>query len=183
MNQVCPDDFVKVDSAEAAVDRLAMLYQQATNALRSALKQYLKDRTPPSAAHCAFRYPELRLTYHCQGEVPSSVRAYAKVQVPGTYAVTVTQPDAFRTYLLDQLRPLMSDFTVTVEVGPSQANIPYPYVVEQGDELGASGVTAAELARVFPSTDLSAANDGTADGLYDWENQDPLPLALFALAV
>ncbi|MAS66637.1 AMP nucleosidase [Halopseudomonas aestusnigri] len=182
MNQVCPDDFVKVDSAEAAVDRLAMLYQQATNALRSALKQYLKDRTPPSAAHCAFRYPELRLTYHCQGEVPSSVRAYAKVQVPGTYAVTVTQPDAFRTYLLDQLRPLMSDFTVTVEVGPSQANIPYPYVVEQGDELGASGVTAAELARVFPSTDLSAANDGTADGLYDWENQDPLPLALFDAA-
>ena len=66
MNQVCPDDFVKVDSAEAAVDRLAMLYQQATNALRRALKQYLKDRNPPSAAHCAFRYPELRLTYHCQ---------------------------------------------------------------------------------------------------------------------
>ncbi|WP_321351902.1 AMP nucleosidase [Halopseudomonas oceani] len=159
-----------------------MLHQQATNALRSALKQYLKDRTPPSEAHCAFRYPELRLTYHCQGEVPSSVRAYAKVQVPGTYAVTVTQPDAFRNYLLDQLRPLMSDFTVTVEVGPSQANIPYPYVVEQGDELGASGVTAAELARVFPSTDLSAANDGTADGLYDWENQDPLPLALFDAA-
>ncbi|WP_371833040.1 AMP nucleosidase [Halopseudomonas sp.] len=173
---------MKVDSPEAAVDRLAMLHQQATNALRSALKQYLKDRTPPSTAHCAFRYPELRLTYHCQGEVPSSVRAYAKVQVPGTYAVTVTQPDAFRTYLLDQLRPLMSDFTVTVEVGPSQANIPYPYVVEQGDELGASGVTAAELARVFPSTDLSAANDGTADGLYDWENQDPLPLALFDAA-
>ncbi|GGE46388.1 AMP nucleosidase [Halopseudomonas oceani] len=182
MNPVCPDDFVTVDSAEAAVDRLAMLHQQATNALRAALKQYLKDRVPPSEAHCAFRYPELRLTYHCQGEVPSSVRAYAKVQVPGTYAVTVTQPDAFRTYLLDQLRPLMSDFTVTVEVGPSQANIPYPYVVEQGDELGASGVTAAELARVFPSTDLSAANDGTADGLYDWENQDPLPLALFDAA-
>jgi len=182
VNPACPDDFVKVDSAEAAVDRLAALHQQATSALRSALKQYLKDRTSPGADRCAFRYPELRLTYHCQGEVPSSVRAYAKVQVPGTYAITVTQPEAFRNYLLDQLRPLMSDFTVTVEVGPSQANIPYPYVVEQGDELGASGVTAAELARVFPSTDLSAANDGTADGLYDWENQDPLPLALFDAA-
>ncbi|UJJ30307.1 AMP nucleosidase [Halopseudomonas maritima] len=182
MTHVCPDDFVKVDTPEAAVDRLAALHQQATSALRSALKQYLADRTHPGADRCAYRYPELRLTYHCQGEVPSSVRAYAKVQVPGTYAITVTQPEAFRSYLLDQLRPLMSDFTVTVEVGPSQANIPYPYVVEQGDELGASGVTAAELARVFPSTDLSAANDGTADGLYDWENQDPLPLALFDAA-
>ncbi|MEH6491538.1 AMP nucleosidase [Halopseudomonas sp.] len=178
----CPDDFVVVTSPEEAVDRLAALHQEATSALREALKQYMADRTRPPAGRCAFRYPELRLTYHCQGEVPSTVRAYAKVQVPGTYSVTVTQPAAFRRYLLDQLRPLMSDFTVTVEVGSSQANIPYPYVVEQGDELGASGVTAAELARVFPSTDLSAANDGTADGLYDWENIDPLPLALFDAA-
>jgi AMP nucleosidase len=38
------------------------------------------------------------------------------------------------------------------------------------------------LARVFPSTDLSAATDGIADGLYDWENTDPLPLALFDAA-
>jgi AMP nucleosidase len=55
-------------------------------------------------------------------------------------------------------------------------------VVEQGDELAGSGVTAAVLARVFPSTDLSAATDGIADGLYDWENTDPLPLALFDAA-
>jgi len=171
-----------VSSPEEAVDRLAALYQQATGALRQALKNYMHNRERPDVSRCAFRYPELRLTYLCQGEVPSTVRAYAKVQVPGTYSVTVTQPAAFRRYLLDQLRPLMSDFTVTIEVGSSQANIPYPYVVEQGDELGASGVTAAELARVFPSTDLSAANDGTADGLYDWENIDPLPLALFDAA-
>ena len=85
-------------------------------------------------------------------------------------------------YLLEQLVPLMRDFTVTVEVGVSQQNIPYPYVVEQGDELAGSGVTAAALARVFPSTDLSAATDGIADGLYDWDNTDPLPLALFDAA-
>ena len=82
----------------------------------------------------------------------------------------MTQPAAFRKYLLEQLRPLMNDFTLRVEVGRSQQNIPYPYVVDGGDELAGSGVTAAELARVFPSTDLSAATDGTADGLYDWEN-------------
>jgi hypothetical protein len=104
------------------------------------------------------------------------------VQVPGTYSITVTHPAAFRKYLLEQLHPLMNDFTVRVEVGVSQQNIPYPYVVEQGDELAGSGVTAAELARVFPSTDLSAATDGTADGLYDWESTDPLPLALFDAA-
>jgi len=180
---LCSDDFVVATTAEEAVDRLAALHQQATSALSQALKRYLKERVKPDAAqHCLFRYPELRLTYLCQGEVPTTVRAYAKVQVPGTYAITVTQPAAFRKYLLEQLRPLMNDFTLRVEVGRSQQNIPYPYVVEGGDELAGSGVTAAELARVFPSTDLSAATDGTADGLYDWENIDPLPLALFDAA-
>lgn len=143
--------FVVVKTAEEAVDRLAALHEQATGALNQALKQYLKDRVEPDAAQRAlFRYPELRLTYHCHGEVPQTTRAYAKVQLPGTYSVTVTHPAAFRKYLLEQLVPLMHDFTVTVEVGVSQQNIPYPYVVEQGDELAGSGVTAATLARVFP---------------------------------
>src|SRR3546814_8437796 len=61
----------------------------------------------------------------------------------------------------------------------SDRNIPYPYVIEEGDGLAGTGVTAAELARVFPSTDLSAATDDIADGLYDWEHADPYPLALF----
>ncbi|WP_373387261.1 AMP nucleosidase [Pseudomonas alcaligenes] len=176
-------DFVVARTAEEAVERLAELHRQASGALSLALKLYLKERSQPGEDERAlFRYPELRLTYHCQGEVPSSVRAYAKVQVPGTYRVTVTHPQDFRGYLLDQLRPLMEDFTVTVEVGFSQQNIPYPYVVEQGDELAGSGVSAAELARVFPSTDLSAATDSVADGLYDWGDSGDLPLALFDAA-
>lgn len=176
-------EFVVVHSPDEAVDRLAALHQQASGALGAALKRYLQTREKPSAEQQrGFRYPQLRLIYDCQGEVPSTIRAYAKVQVPGTYSVTVTHPEEFRGYLLDQLGPLLSDYTVRLEVGLSEQNIPYPYVVEQGDELAGSGVTAAELARVFPSTDLSAASDGTADGLYDWENIDPLPLALFDAA-
>lgn len=175
--------FEVVDTPEQAVDRLAALHEQATGALSQALKRYLKDRTEPDEGERAlYRYPALRLTYFSQGEVAATTRAYAKVQVAGTYSVTVTQPAAFRGYLLEQLRPLMHDYTVTVEVGVSEQNIPYPYVVDQGDELAGSGITAAQLARVFPSTDLSAATDNIADGLYDWESADTLPLALFDAA-
>ncbi|MCO7521682.1 MULTISPECIES: AMP nucleosidase [unclassified Pseudomonas] len=175
--------FEVVATPEQAVDRLAALHAQATGALSQALKRYLKDRTEPGDdARALFRYPALRLTYFSQGEVAATTRAYAKVQVAGTYSVTVTQPAAFRSYLLEQLRPLMHDYTVTVEVGVSEQNIPYPYVVDQGDELAGSGITAAQLARVFPSTDLSAATDNIADGLYDWESAQTLPLALFDAA-
>ena len=75
--------FITAPTAEAAVDRLAELHQQASSALHQALKRYVATRTEPSAAERAqFRYPELRLTHSCQGEVPASTRAYAKVQAP-----------------------------------------------------------------------------------------------------
>jgi AMP nucleosidase len=173
------DDFVAVTTARKAVDRLAALYEQATGELRAALKQYLVDREPPQGYPSGFRYPELRLTYNTSGEAPSSIRAYARLQVPGVYTITVTQPEAFRRYLESQLEHIFRDFTVVAEVGWSQVRIPYPYVAELGDELGASGVTASELAQVFPSIDLSATDDGTADGLHDWQELEQLPLSLF----
>ncbi|WP_442964460.1 AMP nucleosidase [Pseudomonas sp. KNUC1026] len=162
---------------------MAALHERATGALNQALKRYLKDRTEPTAEQRQqFRYPLLRVAYQAHGEIPSTTRAYAKLQVPGTYSVTVTQPAAFRKYLLEQLRPLLRDFGVSLEVGPSDQNIPYPYVVDQGDELAGTGVTAAELARVFPSTDLSAVTDSVADGLLDWAGADAMPLSLFDAA-
>ena len=176
-------DFMLVTTPEAAVDRLAMLYQQAVDALDGSLKAYLKEGIRPDAEQLRlFRYPELRLTWLGAEPRINSVRAWARVQVPGTYSITVTHPDDFRAYLLEQLGPLMSEFEVRVEVGVSQQAIPYPYVVEQGDELAGSGVTASELARIFPSTDLAATTDGSADGLVDWQTSDPLPLALFDAA-
>ncbi len=183
MSAVLIHEMVVVATAEEAVQRLDNLYQQAQAALRLALAEYLRSRRQPGRSERErFCYPQLRLTYRCQGEVPSTVRAYAKVQLPGVYQVTVTQPQAFRRYLLDQLAPLMADFSVTVEVGVSQQCIPYPYVIEGGDELAGSGVSAAELARVFPSTDLSSVSDSVADGLYDWSDSERLPLALFDAA-
>ncbi|MDY3197269.1 MAG: AMP nucleosidase, partial [Pseudomonadaceae bacterium] len=177
------EQFRVVHTPEEAVDQLAALYDQAVQALSEALRGYLRDRTRPSASQLAlFHYPELRLVWDGDDPAPSSVRAWARLQVPGTYAATITHPQAFRGYLLEQLGPLTRDFKVRLEVGVSQQAIPYPYVVEQGDELAGSGVTAAELARVFPSTDLSATSDGVADGLLDWASSDPLPLALFDAA-
>ena len=177
------DNFITVHTPEEAVDQLSILYDRAVAALGQSLKRYLRDRTRPDEQQLRqFRYPELRLSWNGCDPAPASVRAWAKVQVPGTYSAIITHPQDFRGYLLQQLRPLTSEFNVRLQVGVRQQAIPYPYVVEQGDELAGSGVTAAEMARVFPSTDLSATTDSTADGLLDWESSEPLPLALFDAA-
>ena len=167
-------------SPEAAVDRLADLHAGATQALRTALARFLDEGiVPDMGTRMQFRYPELRVTYAPEGPVPRIKRATAKLQSPGTYATTVTQADYFRPYLLDQLRPLVRDYGVAIEVGSSAQEIPYPYVVEPGADLARSGATPADLARHFPVPLLSAVGDEIADGLWEPETDGIRPLALF----
>src|SRR5436305_11372634 len=95
----------------AAVDRLVELYAEATSALREAVERFLTDGvTPPQDIRAKFRYPQLRVTYEPDGVPPSNQRAFAKFTEAGIYTTTVTQPAAFRGYLLDQLQPLVGEF-------------------------------------------------------------------------
>jgi AMP nucleosidase len=91
----------------------------------------------------------------------------------------VTQPDAFRRYLLEQLQPLIDEYGATVEVGASTQEIPYPHVLEHEDELFQGEVTPGELVRYFSTPILSAVGDEVADGQWMVEEGKPLPLVLF----
>ena len=94
---------------ESAVDTLIALHDEATSPLRGSLEQFLRDRKPPTPSERSrFRYPQLTLTYDAAGPPPVLSRAYAKFQGPGVYETTITQPRAFRAYLLDQLTPSRS---------------------------------------------------------------------------
>jgi AMP nucleosidase len=163
-----------------AVDRLAALHDAAVAALRTALARFLRGGPPPSAAERArFRYPELRLTWRPTGPKPTPRRAWAKLQTPGTYATTITQPAAFRRYLLQQLEPLAEEYGASIAVRASEQEVPYPYVLEEGDELFADQVSPGELARHFPTPHLAAVGDEIADGVWSAPPGAPLPLALF----
>jgi AMP nucleosidase len=167
-------------SAEAAVDQLIDLHKHATDALRSSLERYFTQKIPPTASEKAnFCYPELRVTYASNGPQPSIARAYAKFQGPGTYVSTITQPVHFRRYLVDQLRLLVKDYSATIEVGKSNQHIPYPYVLDKGNEFGDGNITAAELALHFPIPDLALVGDEIADGQWEHRADHPLPLTLF----
>jgi AMP nucleosidase len=61
----------------------------------------------------------------------------------------------------------------------SNQEMPYPYVLDRGDELADSHASPAELARHFPTPLLSAVGDEVADGLWISEAGQALPLALF----
>jgi AMP nucleosidase len=175
-----PDGHETTLSPEQAVDRLEALHADAVQAQREALARFAAGGAPPDPAERRhFRYPELRLLWAPSGPMPVTRRAWGKLQTPGVYATTVTQPGFFRRYLLEQLRPLVAEYGASVQVHLSDQEMPYPYVLDRGDELAHSGATPAELARHFPAPLLSAVGDEVADGLWTSGEGQTRPLALF----
>jgi AMP nucleosidase len=165
---------------QAAVAQLIERHAAACHSLKSALDRYLTDRTIPSLEERdSWQYPELLVTYEANGLQPNISRAYAKFQGPGEYSTTVTHPAHFKAYLIEQLQHLVRDYDATIAVRNSTQKIPYPYVLDRGDDLGAGGVSAAELALYFPVPQLSLVGDEVADGTWLPAAGQPLPLALF----
>lgn len=168
-------------SPHEAVNQLAVLHDDAVRKLRQALDHYARTGEPPTAEQRRhFCYPELVVTYTTPVPRQLNARAYAKFQTPGVYATTITQPEAFRPYLEEQLGLLADDYGATISVRPSNQEIPYPFVLEGIDELMAAGsIPPAELARWFPTTALAQVSDEVADGLWSGPPDAPRPLALF----
>jgi AMP nucleosidase len=165
---------------EQAVDRLEHLHREACNALRDALARFTASGIAPTAGERRrFRYPELQVDWHPSGTVHFTRRAWAKFQVPGRYATTITQPAFFRRYLLEQLRPLVEEFGAAIKVGVSEQEIPYPFVTEEGDEFIHGDLSVAELAHHFPTPVLASVGDEVADGTWIFDKGRPRPLALF----
>src|SRR5260370_34716908 len=96
--------------ASAVVAQLEAEYRRAAEALRSALKAYMRGGKLPDPAlrgERAFTYPELRLAYQPTVAPPRLARSYARFSQPGVYGVTITRPDIFADYLTEQLTLIM----------------------------------------------------------------------------
>jgi AMP nucleosidase len=175
-----PDGRQTTLSPDQAVDRLEAMHAEAVQAQRDALVRFAAGGTPPDPdERRRFRYPALSLVWDPSGPTPVTRRAWGKFQAPGVYATTVTQPGFFRPYLLEQLRPLVTEYGASIQVHVSDQEMPYPYVLDRGDELADSSASPAELARHFPTPLLSAVGDEVADGLWTSAEGQPRPLALF----
>lgn len=169
-------------TASDIVAELDQLYAASVSRLRAALNAYLVDGTAPdpkSRKDGSFAYPEIRLTFRGGDDNrPTPMRSYGRLVTPGEYRISVTKPAMFADYLTEQLTLLMEDYDVEVEAVTGRQEIPFPYVLDPGHALSLDEVSATELARHFPATELAQIGDEIADGL--WQGPDTnRPLALF----
>ncbi len=141
--------------AAAAVDLLEALYAEATTFL---VEQFSLTITKghPGRRIRAF-YPEIRLTVTSFDKVDSRL-SFGHVSSPGTYATTVTRPDLFRNYLIQQIELLVQNHGVSVDIGPSDTPIPVHFAVANsaGLTVPQEGVMDFSLRDVFDVPDLLA---------------------------
>jgi AMP nucleosidase len=107
--------------ATAAVDQLEKLYTHATQYLAAAFSKAMQDGAPEGRIR-AF-YPEIRITTTSFAQVDTRL-AFGHVAKPGTYATTVTRPDLFRNYLIQQIGLLIENHNTSVQIAPSETPIP-----------------------------------------------------------
>ena len=162
----------------AAVAHLEKLYAQATQFLGKAFAAAVAQGKP--TARLRAYYPEIRLTVVRHDKIDSRL-SFGHVAHPGTYATTVTRPDLFRNYLIQQLTLLMDNHAVPVQIGLSDTPIPLHFAVAGNPDLSVphQGELDFTLRDVFDVPDLSTTNDDIVNGQRSHNADGSQPLAPF----
>ncbi len=165
--------------AIAAVARLEEVYRAATTFLLHHFARAIEMGRPDRRMR-AF-YPEIRLVVASFDKADSRL-SFGHVAHPGTYATTVTRPDLFRNYLVQQLDLLIRNHNVSVQIGPSATPIPLHFAVagNPGVSVPQEGVLNFSLRDVFDVPDLSTTNDDIVNGQRLTNPDGSLPLAPFS---
>jgi AMP nucleosidase len=106
---------------------------------------------------------------------------------PGVHETSVTRPDVFRAYLTEQIRLLIENHRVPVEVGESSESIPVHFAYRRDINIeaahtGAGNVIDRPLRDVFDTPNLATMDDAIANGTLQVPPGAPEPLALFRAA-
>ncbi|GHD06649.1 AMP nucleosidase [Tianweitania populi] len=165
-------------NAEEAVDALIWLYERNTRFLRDSFSA-LAEGGNADHRYRAF-YPEISVSTSSFALIDSR-HAYGHMPAPGQYTTTVTRPDLFRHYLLEQLHLIIRNHGVPIIVQESETPIPLHFAFFEGTYV--EGAAAERITRplrdMFDVPDLNATDDLIANGTYEPAPGEPAPLAPF----
>jgi len=124
--------------------------------------------------------PEIRLAVTSHVKTDSRL-SFGHVAEPGEYATTITRPDLFRNYLVQQISLLMQNHNVPVQIGASDTPIPVHFAVAGNPAVSVpqEGVLEFSLRDVFDVPDLATTNDDIVNGTRTHNPDGPHPLAPF----
>ncbi|MDG4876364.1 AMP nucleosidase [Mesorhizobium sp. WSM4935] len=175
-----PEPFGRQDfhDAKKAVAALQALYDRNTKFLRDSFGA-LAAGGDESKRYRAF-YPQIGVTTTSFTQIDSR-QAYGHMPTPGHFATTITQPQLFENYLIEQLRLIMRNHGVQVTVSESTTPIPLHFAFLEGTYV--DGAAAERIKRpirdLFDVPDLDGTDDQIANGTFEVAFGEPRPLAPF----
>ena len=172
---VAPQRF---DEPSAALAQVLAIYEQAVAHLRAHLDRFLAGDDPPGRVRSC--YPFLRLRTESVARADSRL-AYGFVAGPGAYETTLTRPDLFGDYYLEQFRLLLGSHGVPLEIGIGRQPIPMHFSLAEDEYFEGSldPERRALMRDLFDLPDLGVMDDGIANGTFEPAPGEPRPLALF----
>ena len=176
---IAPQSFTNAADALAQVRKI---YDSSIAHLRQAMQRFVAgDDTLEHVRAC---YPLVRIqtdTVFRSGTADLARLSFGFVAGPGRFETTLTRPDLFHHYYLEQFRLLLENHGVELEVGTSTQPIPVHFSFAEHDHV--EGTMSAQrrmrMRDVFDLPDLAAMDDGIANGTHRPQPGEALPLALF----
>jgi AMP nucleosidase len=162
-------DIREFSEAPAAVAYLKTLYSEAVHYLCTSFADIMANGAPDQRVR-AF-YPEIRITTTTHTPVDTRL-SFGHLSVPGTYRATITRPDLFENYLIQQIGLLLENHGIPIRVGPSSTPIPVHFAVANNPAISVPQEGASDfiLRDVFDVPDLSTTNDDIVNGTYEPED-------------
>jgi AMP nucleosidase len=169
----------------SALAQVRAIYVQQIDHLRDAMQRFVAGESLPG--HVRACYPFVRIhtdTVLRQNALENSGLSYGFVADAGRFETTLTRPDLYSNYYLEQFRLLRQNHGVELEVGTSTQPIPVHFSFAENDHIEGtlSPERRALLRDVFDLPDLGAMDDGIANGTADHRPGEAQPLALFTAA-
>ncbi|MBC7733274.1 MAG: AMP nucleosidase [Bacteriovorax sp.] len=170
-----------IDAAEA-LEQVRSIYNGGLQHLRDAMQRFVGGDSLPGRVRAC--YPFVRVHTHTVSRNTPPANAglsYGFVAGPGRYETTLTRPDLFNRYYLEQFRLLLENHQVELEIGTSTQPIPIHFSFTDNDhvEVSMSLDRRALMRDVFDLPDLHAMDDGIANGTFEAKPGEAQPLALF----
>ena len=134
----------------AALARVREIYDSSLCHLREAMKRFVAGETMPG--HVRACYPFVRVqtdTVTRLGNSESARLSYGFVAGPGRFETTLSRPDLYADYYLEQFTLLLQNHEVELDVGTSSQPIPVHFSFAEHDHIeGSLSQTRRQLMRL-----------------------------------
>jgi AMP nucleosidase len=162
----------------AAWEHIAHIYSRNTGFIRDHLIALTKGIVPKGKVR-AF-YPEVQVTSTSYSKTDSTL-PYGYLHTPGIYRTTITAPELFKNYLIEQFTVILRNHGGTIEIGESAMQIPLHFAVQpterlDGEVLNSLGIPLRDM---FDVPDLAHTDDEIANGTFVPPHGGPYPLSVF----